>query len=204
MPQHLETFVERFPEEARNIPALWRGLHAGTGSPDLPLLDRFLGDRLRARGLNGTRDRRRCVFASCDKIQATDYASSPEHVYRVVPHPQSLITWADGVNDMGMAFVDDFRYARADEIDVDMTPQARGVLRRFLEDCAGHAETLEIYLSLGRMHKPITLLVDLFLDSLCFHEHIFAELPKEALLKHRGEVWITGPVLLAPESNTER
>jgi hypothetical protein len=174
-------------------------LYMGVGgdwSPDCPLIDILISQRLQARGFVGTRDEKICLYGSTIKEQALDYARDGAETHLKVLEPQvgCVISWVPTMKDMLLNFgthLHDLRY--------DDTPQYRGVkFGALVRDIAGDLDIAETYLRLGRQKRAIGAMIDSFLEPLEIREQCLDhDIDIEALLEfHQGEVWITGRCLV--------
>lgn len=174
-------------------------LYRGDGrdfNPDVPLVDRLLGDALRGLGGEGSRRRGECVFASTNREQAENYAKDGS-LFQVHPEDGAVVTWVEGTGDLVLRFGSWLREASWDC--PDNLP--RGA-KTFLRDIAGDVNILETYLSLGRQKRLTAALAKAFASDLKVMEARVIEgaLPME-LARHSGEVWITGGYTLEHEDS---
>lgn len=149
---------------------IWHG-SGSSHSPNVPHIDRLLGERWQARGF--TLPRVGVTFATTQKKQAEDYAV--KGLYLIEPEPKTAIAWIPGVADVVL----DFEWFLKDH-DWD-TPT--------LSDTQGDISIADIYAQDN--NRDIIKVIDAFLDSCDLMEMPFQE-AQSLLHTHKGEVWLTG------------
>ena len=179
----------------RRIAMLYMGV-GGDWSPDCPLIDVLISERLKARGFAGTRDEKICLYGSTIKGQALDYARNGEesHLKVLEPQPGCVVSWVPSMKDMLLNFG-----THLNELRYDRVPQYRGLkFGALIRDIAGDLDIAETCLRYGRQKRAISAMIDGFLDPLEIREHALehdTEL-EELLDGHLGEVWVTGQCLI--------
>jgi hypothetical protein len=166
--------------------------------PNSPRIEALMGDRLRARGYEGTRDMSVCLYGTRSKEHALEYARDEDeaHLRTLRPQPGSVVSWSPGAKDLLLRFENHLR---------DMHWYQRFSYKgmRFeslVRDIAGDVGIAETYLSLGRQKKALGAMIDMFLDEIEIIEHKVVDEAglAAALGDHQGEIWITGPCFIDP------
>jgi hypothetical protein len=174
---------------------IYMGL-GGSWSPDCPLIDVMIGQRLQARGFAGTRDEKICLYGSTSKEQALEYARNGDeaHLKVLELQPGCVVSWVPSMRDMLLNFG-----THLAELHWHGTTQYRGVkFGALVRDIAGDIDIAETYLRYGRQKRAIGAMIDSFLDLLMIMEHVVDETTDldELLDGHVGEVWVTGHCLV--------
>lgn len=172
------------------------GIWTGTGadfSPDPVLLDTLIGKRLQARGFKGSRDIKKCLFATTDYEQALHYARDdrPDHVFTVEIMPGATVSWGIGASDFLFRLEDLYR----DNFwNGEFTHHGKNC-STLMRDCGSEFSYLDVYLRHRRQKVAITHIVDSLLDRVEVKETVFTcqEALRHALDGHSGEIWVTGP-----------
>ena len=165
-------------------------------SPDCPLIDVLISQRLQARGYVGTRDEKICLYASTSMEQALDYARDGEEAYLKVLEPAvgCVVSWVPSMGDMLLKFGTHLDHLRWQGI-----TQYRGVkFGALVRDISGDLGIAETYLRYGRQKRALGAMIDSFLDPLEIMEHVVtADTDIEEVIDgHSGELWITDPCLV--------
>jgi hypothetical protein len=164
----------------------------GSWSPDCPLIDVVISQRLKVRGFLGTRDDKICLYASTEKKQALDYARGGSEAYLKVLEPQigTVLSWVPNMGDMLLNFESHLRGLHWEGVS-----QYRGVkFGPLVRDIAGDIDIAETYLRYGRQKRAIGAMIDSFLEPLEVREHVVdADTDIDEIIEgHIGELWITG------------
>lgn len=172
---------------------IWKGIGA-TGSPDPKRLDVLIGKELNRLGFKGSRDGRKCIFASLCPDQAFEYALNGHNDFKqIIPKVGSLVSWSQNTYDHITALECHFN-----KIYHSGTPLGTGRTAdnfyNLMMDCQGGLSTLETYLSYNRQKKATQLLIQDFVATLEPREIVFQsdDALTQALGNHKGEIWITG------------
>ncbi|MCS4089323.1 hypothetical protein [Rhizobium sp. BK176] len=168
----------------------------GSWSPDCPLIDVMIGQRLQARGFAGTRDERICLYGSTIKEQALEYARNGDEAHLKVLELQQgcVVSWVPSMRDMLLHFGN-----HLSELHWNGTTQYQGVnFGALVRDIAGDIDIAETYLRFGRQKRAIGAMIDSFLEPLVIMEHVVDDTTDlDAVLGgHVGEVWVTGPCVV--------
>lgn len=174
-------------------------IYMGTGGdywPNTPRIDALMGQRLRARGFEGTRDETICLYGTRSKKHALEYARDEHesHLRILTPQAGSVVSWSPGARDLLLRFENHLR-------DMHWGRRFSYKGQRFetlVRDIAGDVNVAETYLSYVRQKKAIGAMLDMFLDDITIVEHKVVDDVGlfDALGEHQGELWITGPCLV--------
>lgn len=175
-------------------------IYMGTGgsySPNTPRIDALMGQRLQARGFEGTRDETICLYGSLSKDHALEYARDEHESYLKILEPQAgaVVSWSPGSRDLLLKFENQLR-----EMHWRGRFSYKGIrFESLVRDIAGDVDIAETYLSFGRQKKAIAAMLDMFLDDVVVVEHKVTDAAglSLALGDHQGELWITGPCLVS-------
>lgn len=171
-------------------------IYMGTGNdywPKTPRIDALMGERLRARGFEGTRDAAKCLYGTRSMKHALEYARDEHesHLKVLAPQTGSVVSWSPGTRDLLLKFENHLR---------DMHWGSRFSYKAvkfesLVRDIAGDVTVAETNLSFGRQKKAIGAIIDMFLDTVEILEHKVSDEAGlvAALGDHQGEIWITGP-----------
>jgi hypothetical protein len=181
---------------------IYRG-EGGSFAPYAPKLDALIGRRMLARGLVGTRDSSRSVFGSTWKEQALAFArdENEDSLFVLEPLRGAVVSFIPGGKDMQMLFSDHLRM----KCDYERDFHYRGYsFERLANDVRGDIDLMEEYLHQGRQKRAISAMIDRYLDTVTFEEHMIDDPDEglEFLSGHEGEVWITGPLRKRPYDHT--
>lgn len=176
-------------------------IYMGTGAdywPKTPRIDALMGERLRARGFEGTRDQAVCLYGTRSKKHALEYARDEHesHLRILMPQAGSVVSWSPGARDLLLCFENHLRDMHWGRLFSYKGQRFETLVR----DIAGDVNVAETYLSFGRQKKAIGAMLDMFLDEIDIMEHKVVDEAGlfEALADHQGEIWITGPCLVIP------
>lgn len=164
----------------------------GSWSPDVPRLDVLISERLKARGFAGSRDESICLYASTIIEQATEYARRGDHAFMRVLEPGEgcVLSWVPGNRDLVLRLQDHLSSMFWGGIGSYNGVKFGALVR----DTQGDIQTIETYLSMGRLKRQIGAIVDSLLDQIEVVEVVMDGTTDIASLlsDHRGEVWLTG------------
>ena len=168
----------------------------GSWSPNVPLVEAMISNRLKDRGFAGSRERDKSIFGSIQKKQALGYtkSGSDEELKVVLPQVSSVVSWSPSVVDM---VLDLGTYLSKSRWDGPYNYKGKD-FRAIMLDIAGDIGVMETYLSLGRQKNKIGLIIDGYLDTIEIKEIVVKENVDlmEVLEGHTGEVWVTGVCIL--------
>lgn len=166
---------------------MYRGV-GGVPAPSAKFVDELISERLSARGLIGRRGGDDSVYATRDLSQALEYSKTGDEqsVLVVTPLPGAILSWCPDVRDFLLGFERHLRDLFWDGSDDEV-----------IVDSQGSIEVIDTYLSFQRERETISAIIDGYLREISIMEVVVTEFfdLDEVLGSHRGEVWITGPVL---------